>query len=406
MFQTLDECFEWLYEPREFPVKYDLSRMHLALRAVGDPIDYKTIHVGGTNGKGSTVTYLKHALIQAGYKVGTFISPYVVVFNERITLNHDYIKDDEFIYYMNHIYTVLQLERLTLSYFEILTVLAYLYFKDQEVDYAIMEVGLGGRLDSTNVMPNKEIALITNIGHDHMAELGDDINGIAKEKLGIVDDALVTTVQPEFHELFSKYTTQRGATISFVEEPTNVVTSLSNTTFDFRDYHVTLSMLGEHQAKNATLAIAGLEYMREHKGLVITNEQITEGLKRAFWPGRLEKISETVYIDGGHNEEGVETLVRFLETVDEPKRIVFTCLADKPYEKMIQLVDAACDELVLTEFKYERAIAGETLFDFSKHPNKTLIKNYKDTYTVLDDKMTIYCGSLYFISKIRQDLLK
>lgn len=403
MLKTIDECFEWLYEPREFDAKFDLSRMYKAIDVFNSPIYYKCIHVAGTNGKGSTVAYIKNMLITAGYKVGTFISPFVVIFNERITLNNEYISDDDFIRLCNHVFINLRASNLEISFFEILTVIAFLYFEENEVDYAIIETGVGGRLDSTNVI-NKELALITNVGLDHMDMLGDTIEKIAKEKLGIVNDILITSVQEELRPMFLDYTSMRASKVIFTNQIQNLESSIKATSFNYNGLQVELSMLGDHQAKNASLAIEAVQYLRENKGLVITDDQMLKGLKNSFWPGRLEKLRNNIYVDGAHNIEGVTSLVNFISQLPQKKQIIFSCLADKPQGKMIELLDGVADEIIFTQFDYPRCEQAKNLYDQSNNLNKSLIENYKETFAKVDeDALTIYCGSLYFISIIRQN---
>lgn len=403
MFNTMEECFEWLYEERQFEAKFDLSRMYKAIDIFNRPIDYKCIHIAGTNGKGSTLSYMKNALIQAGYKVGTFISPFVVIFNERITLNHQYISDDDFIRLCNHVHINLMANDLEISFFEILTVIAFLYFEENEVDYAIIETGVGGRLDSTNVI-NKEVALITNVGLDHMDLLGNTLEDIAKEKLGIVDDVLITSVQAPLRPLFSEYTRMRNQKLVFTDQVQHLENTITSTKFKYKGFDMELSMLGEHQASNASLALEGLLYLRENKGLKINDEDILKGFKNAFWPGRLEKVGSGVYVDGAHNREGVQTLVNFLRRLDQKKQIIFSCFADKPANNMIELLDEVADEIIFTSFDYPRAEKAENLYKLSQHPNKKMFDDYKETLSMTNDSMfTVFCGSLYFISLVRQN---
>lgn len=403
MLKTVNECFDWLYEPREFDAKFDLSRMYKAIDLFNRPIDYKCIHVAGTNGKGSTVSYLKNMLIQAGYKVGTFISPFVVIFNERITLNNQYISDEDFVRLCNHVYLNLTASNLEISFFEILTVIAFLYFEENEVDYAIIETGVGGRLDSTNVI-NKEVALITNVGLDHQDMLGDTLEKIAKEKLGIVDDVLITSIQDSLRPMVEEYTRMRNSKLIFTDRVDELENTITSTKFSYKTNKYELSMLGEHQATNASLAIEAVHYLRDNKGLIITDEQIKSGLRNAFWPGRLEKVGNRVYVDGAHNREGVESLVKFLNKFEDKKQIIFSCLADKPVDNMIHLLDEVADEIIFTQFDYPRCEQAEVLYNKSNHPRKTLVDDYKKTLTMADDTMlTVYCGSLYFISLVRQN---
>ena len=405
MLKTLDECFDWLYEPREFEAKFDLSRMYKAIDLFNRPIDYKCIHVAGTNGKGSTVSYIKNMLIQSGYKVGTFISPFVVIFNERITLNNQYISDEDFIRLCNHVHINLMTASLEISFFEILTLISFLYFEENEVDYAIIETGVGGRLDSTNVI-NKELALITNVGLDHQDMLGDTLEKIAKEKLGIVDDVLISSVQDSLKPLFEEYTSMRNSKVIFTERVEELKNSIDSTTFKYKGLDVELSMLGEHQASNASLAIDAVLYLKENKRLEISKEDMLKGLKNTFWPGRLEKIGKSVYVDGAHNREGVTSLVNFLNKFPQKKQIIFSCLSDKPQDEMITLLDEVADEIIFTEFDYPRCEQAKVLYEQSTHLNKKIVQDYTETFNLVDDSaLTVFCGSLYFISLVRQNNL-
>ncbi len=401
MLKTLDECFDWLYVDFNFEIKYDLSRIKKALNHLNNPINYKCIHVAGSNGKGSTVAYLKSCLVNAGYKVGTFISPYIISFNERITLNNRYISDREFIDLVNKVKYVFDQNKLILTYFEVLTVIAFCFFEEQKVDYAIVETGLGGRIDSTNVI-DKEVALITNIGYDHMEVLGDTIEEIAAEKLGIVKDCLITSVDSELKLLFQSYCKKIKAKIKFVDSIENLVIGELSTSFKYKNYQVTLKMLGQHQAKNASLAIECLNYLRENKNLLITNQQILTGLEKTVWPGRLEKINDFIYVDGAHNVAGIKALCKFMETVDKKKNIVFTCLKDKQKKEMIALLDQTFDKIYFTEFKFERSESAQNLYDLSNNKNKELSLDYTEVAAKFKkDEFNIFCGSLYFISIIR-----
>jgi len=402
MLETMKECLEWLYEPRDLGEKYDLSRMQNAMRIFGNPVDYKCIHIAGTNGKGSTLSYIKNALMRAGYNVGTYISPFVVIFNERITFNNMYITDKEFIDYTNVVRVNMLSENFELTFFEILTMIAFLYFKDKGVDYAIIETGLGGRLDATNVI-SKEVAVITNIGYDHMEILGDTLEEILMEKLGIVHNNLVTTIQHSLRPLVNSFCDERGVDLTYADEVVGLLVDIDKTEFWYKDFHISLKMLGDHQAVNASLAIETLLYLRNYRGLKISDDEIKTGIEGTFWPGRLERIGPRTYVDGSHNINGVRSLTNFLSHFNCPKTIVFSCLADKNYSEMIAEVDSIADEIFFTTFDYYRAAPAKLLFDASTHPKKKLLSNYKEGFNHLSKRgITVFCGSLYFISLVRQ----
>ena len=400
MFKTLDECIEWIYEPRFFERRLDLARVEQALELFGSPINYPCIHVGGTNGKGSVVSYLKHILLEAGYKVGTYISPFVVVFNERITLNHQYISDADVIRFTNHIKHILTIHHHPLSNFEILTLMSFLYFEEQQVDVAVIEVGLGGLLDATNVI-NKDVAVITNIGTDHKDILGDTREEIAIQKLGIVHDALITSVDDEMWPLFQRYTSQRRAYAKRIEEVTNVESTSSGSRFVYQKQAYDISMRGVHQTQNAALAIETIQYLVEKKQYKVTQDQLRLGLKKAFWPGRLEEVTPGILIDGAHNIEGVESLVQYLKGQSQPIHIIYASLAKKPYQDMVGMLLPVATKLTFTSFDDEGCLDPTKVAHTFNHFNQEVIEDYSVYFEPDETMLRVFCGSLYFISEMR-----
>ena len=398
MFTTLQECLDWIYEPRQFERRLDLARVEQAMALFGDPVNYPCIHVGGTNGKGSTVTYLRHILQEAGYKVGAYISPYVVVFNERISINHSYISDTDVIRLTNHMKHILTINHHPLTNFEILTIMSFLYFEEQQVDVALIEVGLGGLLDATNVI-NKDVALITNIGTDHADILGDTKELIGFQKLGIVHDALITSVDDDMAPQFERYCKQRRAYMKRISPISNLILGKTSTSFTYEGETFTISMLGQHQASNAALAIEAMNYLIQNKNYNVTSDHIRIGLKKAFWPGRLERLNDHVMIDGAHNIEGIQTLVHYIETLGEKPHIIFGVLDKKPYEKMLSMLAPVASKLTLTTFDYPGSMLAEDLRSVVTHDNVEILHDSSLYFT--NQHSTIYCGSLYFISQIR-----
>ena len=401
MLKTVAECIEWIYEPRYFERRLDLARVEQALELFGSPIDYPCIHVGGTNGKGSVVTYLKSILLEAGYKVGTYISPFVVVFNERITLNHQYISDADVIRLTNHIKQILTIHHHPLSNFEILTIMSFLYFEEQQVDVAVIEVGLGGSLDATNVI-NKDVAVITNIGTDHAEILGNTKELIAIQKLGIVHDALITSVAEEMMPLFTKYISQRRAYMKHTLPVLNIQATSTGSSFEYEGKRYDISMRGEHQTANAALAIETIQYLIQRKQYRVEQRHILQGLKKAFWPGRLEELTPGILIDGAHNIEGIQTLVDYLATIDQPIHVIYACLEKKPYEQMVAMLEPVASKFTFTSFDDPGCLDPQVLFQTSKHVNKEVVTDIKPYFIPEDGMLRIFCGSLYFISELRQ----
>ena len=274
MFTNAKDAINWIeHIERVGEKRKDLSRMKLALEILGNPeTDMNIIHVGGTNGKGSTVSFIKNILIEEGINVGAFISPYVVKFNERIQYNYSYISDADLVLFTN---TVDQVNEILineydehLTFFEVTTLVAICYFKAKEVYYAILEVGLGGLTDATNVC-NAKCSIITNIGFDHMKQLGETKEAIALNKLGIVKEGnhLITTVDQELLPLFTKYVEENKATMEYINPRDIVIYPTEYTSFSYDMVDYDLSMVGFHQAYNAALAIACVKYLEPNISL-------------------------------------------------------------------------------------------------------------------------------------------
>lgn len=418
MFNNIKDAENWIESVKRFGDKLDLSRMELACEMLNHPeLSFKTIHVGGTNGKGSTVTYLKNILLEQGYNVGTYTSPYVVRFNERITYNGEDITDEDFLKYINEVYKLqtLYLEKYNdvITFFELITLISFMYFRDLEVDFVIYEVGLGGTLDATNVIV-PIVSVITNISYDHMNVLGNTLESIASNKLGIVKEgiALVTSVdQLELEGLFIKHTNKLNSELHYLDRKTISNAKYSDqTTFDINGETYTINMLGTHQVTNAALAIKVIEVLNNKKQINVSTSTIRNGLIKASWPGRLERFGNII-IDGAHNIGGMNALKDSITTLFKGKYIkaVFTVMADKETYDMIQVLDSFVDEVYYTEFQYDRCEKAINLYKLSSHPKKhldediiTLVKRLKD---VNENEILLITGSLYFISLVRK-LLK
>lgn len=375
------------------------------------------IHIGGTNGKGSTVTYLKAILLAAGYHVGTYISPYVVCFNERITYDNNYISDDDLLKYGNYVISRFpELEAINLrtpSFFEMMTLIAFLYFADKkDIDVAIIEVGIGGKLDCTNVI-NPLISGVTNVSYDHMDLLGNTLGEIWDNKLGIVkENTPFVTIKSEYLNKAKDVCQEFNAPLTIVDKSLicNLVVNDTKVTFDYKHYvNLQLNLLGFHQAENAIFAI---EVIKQLPNFKVSDEHIYQGLKKAFWPGRLEVVSHRplIIIDGAHNIDGITRLKEFISAIkkDHYLRLVFAVSANKEKGKMINIIEEVADEIIFTHFMYKRSDESMNLFNLSRHQNKKIIDDVNEIIKLslsTPDVITIFCGSLFFISEIRNQLL-
>ncbi|TCI45920.1 MULTISPECIES: folylpolyglutamate synthase/dihydrofolate synthase family protein [unclassified Exiguobacterium] len=395
--ETRQDVFEWLNGQLRFGIKPGLNRVEWMLETL--KIDeLPSIHVAGTNGKGSTVAFLRAMAIAEGLNVGTFISPYIIQFEERIMLNGEPIHEVDLVRIANRVRDRADESPETLTEFELLTVMAWLYFHEQQPDLVIWEVGLGGRLDSTNVLKRPLATIVTSIGHDHQGILGDTLEEIAIEKFGIMKRGV-----PMFHSLDDArliiLLEQQGRTM---EAPVHEVTPLVQTIEDGADTTVTyeglrpvtLGLTGHHQAYNGACAVA----VARHLGW--KHEAIQKGLETAQHPGRYELISKQprIILDGAHNAEGVAALVDQLKLEDDVTILVST-LADKDREAMVESLEQV-GRVYETTFDFPRARTQSSLIEAGAD-----FVEWKDWLEVWvrtpRSKTLVVTGSLYFISEVR-----
>lgn len=400
MFNSIHEALEVLETRRNMTLGIDLLTQ--ALEALGNPQNkLNCIHIGGTNGKGSTTNFTRSILQNAGYRVGTFTSPHLVKHNDRIRINDVMIPDSVLLDYINQ--TVPYWEKYQLSMFEIDMMISILYFIDQEVDWVVYEVGLGGRLDATNVIHPRVIA-ITNIDFDHMRILGNTLEAIAYEKAGIFKDSvpvLTTEKKLEAIQVF-KNETQRHAS-KFIQVDIPFYTTHKNSyQFEVSNISIVLKDQGIYQIENTALAIQIIKELN----LGIADETIKKGIETTHWAGRFEQIQPGVYLDGAHNEQGVQRLVDSLQILPKPHIIIFTALGDKEHHSMVKRLKKASDALIITEFDFYRAAKAHEL---AHDLDVIIVEDYHDALIkgleLKQQGSLIVTGSLYFISLAR-DYLK
>lgn len=407
----------WVEVQRRFSKKVSLDKMNYYMGLFDHPeCKFKSIHITGTNGKGSTVAMLKSILIDRGLNVATFTSPYITCFNERIGYNDEYISDDDLVYYANLIlekYDIIEKDGFELpTFFEFITILAFLYFSNlKNLDIALIEVGMGGRLDSTNLI-TPILSIITNVAFDHMQVLGNTLEEILDNKLGIVkkEVPLVCGLKDSGLKNYATvYANNLNCKIAFIEEKLLTIKSISTqkSVFSYKKYHdIELSLIGFHQIDNAMVAIEAFDIL---KGLLdLKVENLYNGLKNVKWPGRLEVISTNPYIlvDGGHNLDGVSRVCEFMKSLDyKNKRAVVSISHDKEVKTMVELLDDAFDEIIFTKYTYARSAEANVLYDLSTNLNKIKIENIKDAFNYVYEKpadITIFVGSLYLVSEIKK----
>lgn len=416
MFKNVNDLIAFIESQRRITPKVSLKRFKKICELYGNPqnnINY--IHVGGTNGKGSTIAFLKSILRNANYNVATFISPYIIKFNERITYNDDYITDEEILEIGNYIlskYYLLDENNLDhLSFFEFVTLLAFIYFSRlKNLDIVLLEVGIGGLLDVTNII-TPLISVITSVDYDHMNVLGNTLQEIAINKLGIVKESrpLVTIENAEINDLIINTTTAKNSKLVLVkrEDIKNIKLSISSTSFSYKQYKdLLLSLLGKHQTENAAIALEVINLLNHFYNFEISREAIYQGLANTFWPGRLQVVSKEplVTLDGAHNKDGIRRLTQFISEVkgDDKVRIIFAVSANKQKEEMIPMLEQVADEIIFTSFHYKRSDDASNLLELSNHPNKRVEDDLEKLIMEAEtsDMINVFCGSLYFVSEI------
>lgn len=411
---------EWVQSQKRFSKKTNLDNMKYFCKLLCNPeSSFKAIHVTGTNGKGSTVAMLTSVLMAKGYNVGTFTSPYIECFNERIAFNTKPIDDDDLLKMairVIEIYPILEENNFPKpTFFEFITLCAFCYFKSlNNLDYAVIEVGMGGRLDSTNVI-TPIVSIITNVALDHMQILGNTKEAILKEKLGIVKDNIPVVCglkEENLKMIATNVANIHNSQIVFPKynEVKNVKCDLSKTCFTYQGQDYQLSLLGFHQVENALLVIETFNLLKDDLKLSI--QDLHNGLKNTKWVGRLEKINDdpVIYIDGGHNIDGISRITEFVKSLNIPNvRAVISISHDKELLPMIKMVDKTFDEIIFTSYTYARSAKAEDLYNLSSSKNKKCIENLDVAvkYVLTNKKpITIFLGSLYLASEIRNKLKK
>ena len=411
------EALDWIHGQLKFGIKPGLERMAWMLEELGNPQDnLKAVHIVGTNGKGSTVNALQTIFSQAGYEVGTFTSPYIIDFKERISINGQMISEENLLGLVERVKPVVErlpkeTEHENATEFEIITVLMFLYFGQvHPVDIAFIEAGMGGLHDSTNLF-SPLVVICPSIGLDHQAVLGNTHAEIATEKAGVLKNGasfIYATDRTDVRDVFKQKANEEGS--KTYELGKDFTAEGSSHSFDFiykeqRVEGIALAMAGQHQVANASLAImASLLLQKDYPK--VTPELIKDALAHASWLGRTEFLMPNLMIDGAHNNESVKVLIDLLrsEYADKDIELLFAAIDTKPIDSMLAQLESVGD-LTVTSFEY---------------PNSVKLDKYPVTYkqvsdfqtwieehvTANDDKLYVITGSLYFISQVRKWILE
>lgn len=407
----IEKLLDELYSYSMHGIKLGLENIKTLCKEMGEPQkDYKVIHVAGTNGKGSTSTTIETILLEAGYRVGKYTSPHILKFNERIRANGQDITDEDIVKYYQLVKDIVAKTGLRPTFFEMTTAMMFKYFSDLKLDYVVLETGMGGRFDATNVC-EADICVITNVGLDHTEYLGDTIYKIAKEKAGIIKNCpkvIVADSNPEFLKAISE---EKAEIINVLEKYKDARMKLDFkgfvTRIEIGDESYDFSLFGDYQFKNFLTAY---EVVTE---LGIDREIIKKACKKVVWQCRFERYFEKplVILDGAHNEDGMRELCKIIEQGYRGDEVVIitSILKDKDVKHMLKLMRKISDNIVFTSLEDNpRGTTGEKILEQLEDKRGCLVENdMKKAYEIaknLNKKIIVVCGSFYTLSKFKEEI--
>lgn len=398
----------WLNTKQGQVFHYKMEKIEYALELLGNPeFAVPVIHVAGTNGKGSTIAFLRQLFQAHGLRVGSFVSPHMVSVHDRICINSLPISDYDFQRYLQKVYDLEQevaARYEPFRYFEVMVLIMFLYFKDQQPDLALVEVGIGGLLDTTNVVA-PALSLITSIGMDHQDLLGSTLREIAEQKAGIIKQnvpVVLGPLCPATTAICRQIAQDKQASVyQFGQEFTYKAGQFSNADLELSE--LVLGLAGSHQEENAAVALQTfLLYMTDIQK-DIQPQLIKQALAQTNWAGRLELVVQEpkIYLDGAHNVPAIERLVEFIQEQEEPVTILFSALRRKDFQEMLELLEEKLPHtpLVLTSFAYDGAVSEEN------RQGRDYVENYQqfiEDWQSAGQGILIVTGSLYFISEVRR----
>ncbi len=421
---TYEESLAFLNAPVYSQTRPGLAPVTELMHELGDPQDgLKYVHIAGTNGKGSTASFIERILREAGYRTGLYTSPYLMRFTERMRVCGQEISKDD----LTRLTTKVKdaVDRITAqghtapTIFEMVTAVAFLYFREQKCDIIVLEVGMGGRLDATNIIKESEISVITAIDFDHMNFLGDTIGEIAYEKAGIIRNNGIVVSFPQradAEKVLREVCAEENAGL-YIADPGPVLleANIRGQRFrlaDGREFHI--SLLGSYQIRNAAVAVLAMDLLTA-RGWRLTPDSLARGLENARWPGRFELMSTNpmILVDGAHNPNGVEALARGLRTLFPGRKFTFIAgvLADKDYTSMLRVVEPLASRFLTVTPDSERALAASELAQdlradgFKAVSFRSVSAAAETALSEYPDEIICAFGSLYFIGDIRRVFL-
>ena len=421
-----EKCLDKIYKLGRFGIKLELDTILNILKILNNPQkNYRLVHVAGTNGKGSTATYIASILQKAGFKTGLYTSPHLVNFNERISINGKQISNDQIVAVYEAVHAA-DIGKRKATFFEIATAMGFYHFSKENVDWAVIETGMGGRFDATNVI-NPQVSVITNLSLEHTEYLGNTIKALAKEKGGIIKQStpvVIGVFQPSGLDVIKQLAKEKSSDLFIYKKDFSTRKNPNQNTYTYtglnKNFHRLIKPLpGDHQKENLSLALAACELIfkklkKTDKKYNFNETLVQEGLLLAKWPGRLEYVRQNplVIIDGAHNLMAARMLSKYLSSTLKNRRLtlVIGILDDKPYEKMLKSLVPCAQHIIITKAKINRSldpsILKETAQKFTTCPI-TIIEDVKEAVTHAIDTSNaedVICiaGSLYVAGEAKE----
>lgn len=400
-----NDTLDYIHSIPKFRRPLGNANLEKLLNILGNPQkQLKFIHIAGTNGKGSTAAMTAEILKQSGYKTGLFTSPFIEVFNERMKINGENISDSDLISCVEQVKTAMEENNALVSEFAFVTAVAFLYFFKQNCDIIVLEVGMGGKLDATNVIDASLVSVICKIGLDHTQYLGETIEEIATEKCGIIrkNGIVVSYPNDDVKSIIENYAKEQNAVLTFADKA-----DITDNGFIYKGKEYTLALKGTYQPQNAAVVIEIVEALKK-QGFKISEKAVMEGLKTTQWPARFEFVTDNVIIDGGHNIDGIQALKKSLLSLDKDIVLVMAMMEDKDYESCIKELIPIADTVIGTELNMPRCLKAEKIAEIAESMNITAFVNtnpqdaLKQALAICDKKIVCVCGSLYLAGEIRK----
>ncbi|WP_025020227.1 bifunctional folylpolyglutamate synthase/dihydrofolate synthase [Ligilactobacillus equi] len=422
-------ALDFIHGRTKFKKKPTLTTMKLLMERLGNPQEQlKVIHVTGTNGKGSTTAFIRELLLAHGFEVGTFTSPFIVKFNERIALNGQMINDETLVTLVNQVGPVVaeldaELGEQGPTEFEIITALMFTYFGQIKPDYVVVEVGLGGLLDSTNIIQQPLVSVITTVGYDHAQILGSTLPEIAQQKAGIIKAScplVLGKVSPEVAQVIKAVAREKKAPYyqlgqAFKNQATGLKDGQESFIYSDDSFHklaLASGLLGAYQVDNATCALKAVSLVAQAENFQLQTKLVKLALAQTAWPARMEKIftQPLVFLDGAHNLAAFEELATMIKSHFNANHVflILGILADKEPEKMLTMMAKLPNvQLILTDFDAYRQVADPQKLA-TKLPQAQAISPWKIAFKTVvtelladESDVIIFAGSLYFVSEVR-----